>query len=167
MFRRERMHKTCTNFEKAICDHIRHFDPRGGALLFWKGYYIDIFTDGKFDENTIPIEPWKSRRAQSRNCGSKGAWTWREFCIIMLFCVLIPSLNINYKLFSNGISTQNHIIMKNNIRKYIRSCPGMPAVVKCVAYKSKANVTADYENIKYYFRDQDPTGTSHWVTFAL
>ena len=41
----------------------------------------------------------------------------------------------------------------------------MPAVVKCVVYKSKANVTADYENIKYYFRapqDQDPTGTSHW-----
>ena len=41
----------------------------------------------------------------------------------------------------------------------------MPAVLKCVAYKSKANVTADYENIKYYFQapqDQDPTGSSHW-----
>ena len=41
-------------------------------------------------------------------------------------------------------------------------------VLKCVAYKSKANVTADYENIKYYFQaphewhDQDPTGSSHW-----
>ena len=87
----------------------------------------------------------------------------------MWFCVLIPSLNINYLLFSNGISTQNHIIMKNNIWKYIRSRPGMPAVVKCVAYKSKANVTADYENIKYYFRapqDQDPTGSSHWDTYC-
>ena len=41
--------------------------------------------------------------------------------------------------------------MKNNIWKYIRSRPGMPAVVKGVAFESKANVTADYENIKYYF----------------
>ena len=44
----------------------------------------------------------------------------------------------------------------------------MPAVVKCVANKSKANVTADYENIKYYFQapqDQDPTGSSHWETY--
>ena len=42
----------------------------------------------------------------------------------------------------------------------------MPAVVKSVAYKSKANVTADYDNIKYYFQapqDHDPTGSSHWV----
>ncbi len=47
----------------------------------------------------------------------------------------------------------------------------MPAVVKCVVYKSNANVTAGYENIKYYFQapqdsaqDQDPTytGSSHW-----
>ena len=56
------------------------------------------------------------------------------------------------------LARKNHIIMKNNIWKYIRSRPGMPAVVKCVAYKSKANVTADYENIKYYFR-----APSHWV----
>ena len=55
--------------------------------------------------------------------------------------------------------------MKKNIWKYIRSRPGMPAVVKCVAYESKANVTADYDNIKYYFQapqDHDPTGSSHW-----
>ena len=41
----------------------------------------------------------------------------------------------------------------------------MPAVLKSVAYKSKANVTADCKNIKYYFQapqDQNPTGSSHW-----
>ena len=38
-----------------------------------------------------------------------------EFGIIMWLCVLIPSLNINYLLISNGIRMQNHIIMKNNI----------------------------------------------------
>ena len=74
-----------------------------------------------------------------------------EFGIIMWLCLLIPSLNINYLLFNNGISTHNHIIMKNNIQKYIRSRLGMPAVVKGVAFELKANVTADYVNIKYYF----------------
>ena len=55
--------------------------------------------------------------------------------------------------------------MKNNIWKYIRSRPGMPAVVNCVAYKSKANVTADYDNIKYYFQapqDQISGAQNHW-----
>ena len=93
-----------------------------------------------------------------------------EFGIIMWLCVLIPSLNINYLLFSNGISTQNHIIMKNNIWKYIRSCPGMPAVVKFVAYESKANVTAYYENIKIISPsplDQCRSASSHSPGFKL
>ena len=45
------------------------------------------------------------------------------------------------------LACESHNITKTTFENTFALRPGMQAVVQCVAYKSKANVTADYDNI--------------------
>ena len=58
------------------------------------------------------------------------------------------------------LACESHNITKTTFENTFALRPGMQAVVQCVAYKSKANVTADYENINYCFPAPIPIPTA-------